>query len=174
LLHCNAGKGRTGTAISSVLLYAGMIDQYMDALNYYSYMRFAGGLGGVTQPCQVRYANYFEDILKKKLCSSPPKVLKQIIIKNIPNIYKAEKLKIEIYQYHYENLIFSTNLSDYYNSYNLKKLSLETIIPEIKICPNISIVLSDDIYIKVLTEGKIKFCLLCRFSFNTAFVDKNK
>lgn len=105
LLHCNAGKGRTGTAISSALLYCGMIDQSKDALNYYSHMRFAGGLGGVTQPCQVRYVSYFEDILKRKVFSAPPKIIKQIIIKNIPCNYNEEKIKIEIYQYHYKNMV---------------------------------------------------------------------
>eukprot|EP00826_Nyctotherus_ovalis_P009432 TRINITY_DN1248_c0_g5_i3.p4 TRINITY_DN1248_c0_g5~~TRINITY_DN1248_c0_g5_i3.p4 ORF type:complete len:132 (+),score=18.26 TRINITY_DN1248_c0_g5_i3:1017-1412(+) len=38
-----------------------------------------------------------------------------------------------------------------------------------KLCPNISIVLCDDIYVKIKKSGKV----LCRFSFNTAFIEAN-
>lgn len=104
-MHCNAGKGRTGTAISSVLLYCGMIDNAKEALRFYSMQRFLNGAGGVTQPCQLRYAYYFEDILKDRVFSAPPKVFRQMIIKNIPCNLCDNKLKVELYQYHYKNLV---------------------------------------------------------------------
>lgn len=47
--HCNAGKGRTGTAISSFLIYSGMADNFLEALTFYGWRRFSNGRG-VTQP----------------------------------------------------------------------------------------------------------------------------
>ena len=109
LLHCNAGKGRTGTAISAVLLFCGMIDNTNDALKYYAYKRFANGCGGVTQPCQTRYVKYMEELVKKNIRSSPPKVFKQMVINYLPTCKGDFKPIIEIYQYHYKNLVLSSS-----------------------------------------------------------------
>jgi protein tyrosine phosphatase len=35
VIHCLAGKGRTGTIICCYLLYSGMFDTVEDAMNYY-------------------------------------------------------------------------------------------------------------------------------------------
>ena len=48
-IHCNAGKGRTGTLICCYLLYAGLADTAKDAINYYGWKRFKNGKG-VTNP----------------------------------------------------------------------------------------------------------------------------
>ena len=107
LLHCNAGKGRTGTAISSILLFCGLTDNAEDALNYYSYKRFTRGSGGVTQPCQVRYVKYFEELSKKRVKSAPPKIFKQMIINSFPcnSGVVDSKPNVEFSQYHYQNLV---------------------------------------------------------------------
>ena len=67
-IHCKAGKGRTGTIISYLLLYMKFFDTAADCLKYYGMMRVENGRG-VTVPSQIRYAFYFEQILKKNSMS---------------------------------------------------------------------------------------------------------
>ncbi|MDR3549530.1 MAG: hypothetical protein P4M11_14900 [Candidatus Pacebacteria bacterium] len=54
-----------------------------------------------------------------------------------------------------------------------QKLGTDASYVQAKVCPNISIVICDDIYVKIYSGGTHNR-LLCRFSMNTAFVDKKK
>ena len=53
VLHCNAGKGRTGTAVACFLLYSGLTDNVEDAIRFYGRKRFSTGVG-VRNPGQIR------------------------------------------------------------------------------------------------------------------------
>ena len=79
-IHCLAGKGRTGTFISCLLLYLGEFDFAFDCLKYYGIMRVGNGIG-VNEPSQIRYVFYFEKILKNKIPN--PIVYKKLRIKKI-------------------------------------------------------------------------------------------
>ena len=79
-IHCLAGKGRTGTLISCLLLYLGELETAADCLKYYGMMRVDNGRG-VTVPSQIRYVFYFEQILKNKL--PHPIEFKKLRIKKI-------------------------------------------------------------------------------------------
>ena len=57
--HCNHGKGRTGTAIICLLIYSGFFSDVDEALKFYNKKRFQGENYGVSQPCQIRYMEYF-------------------------------------------------------------------------------------------------------------------
>lgn len=59
IMHCNSGKGRAGTACTSILLYSGFFDNIVDCAKLFGARRFTDELGGVSQPCQVRFLNYF-------------------------------------------------------------------------------------------------------------------
>lgn len=45
VVHCNSGKGRAGTAVSSLLLYLGFYQSIHECAQLYSLRRFSDGKG---------------------------------------------------------------------------------------------------------------------------------
>jgi len=62
-VHCKAGKGRTGTMICALLVYAGAVDSAYQALRWYEQTR-GGKWSGVTIPDQIRWVAMLERYLK--------------------------------------------------------------------------------------------------------------
>lgn len=73
VFHCNHGKGRTGTIICCFFLFMGIFQDYKQVLKFYARKRFEKDGYGVTQPCQIKYIQYFEQYL------SNPKVYPQVL-----------------------------------------------------------------------------------------------
>lgn len=65
VLHCLAGKGRTGTTIAAFFLYMGLIPDPQRAIDYFSIKRFGALNKGVEQPSQVRYVFYSDQLINK-------------------------------------------------------------------------------------------------------------
>ena len=65
-IHCLAGKGRTGTLISCLLLYMKQFTTATACLKYYGLMRVENGRG-VTVPSQIRYVYYFDSVMKNNI-----------------------------------------------------------------------------------------------------------
>ncbi|CAK9038189.1 4 [Durusdinium trenchii] len=71
-IHCKAGKGRSGTMICALLLYAGAVLSARDALRWFGHVR-GGTRAGVTIPSQIRWIAMFETWLEQgvQLLSDP-------------------------------------------------------------------------------------------------------
>ncbi|KAF7722776.1 rRNA-binding ribosome biosynthesis protein rpf2 [Apophysomyces ossiformis] len=89
VVHCKAGKGRTGTMVASLLLYLGEMHTADDAMFMYGAKRTKDGKG-ITIPSQRRYVHYFEKMLKNEMKSTKLKIIR-MVIHMIPNCYKADK-----------------------------------------------------------------------------------
>eukprot|EP01028_Stygiella_incarcerata_P001825 TRINITY_DN1339_c0_g1_i1.p1 TRINITY_DN1339_c0_g1~~TRINITY_DN1339_c0_g1_i1.p1 ORF type:complete len:366 (-),score=56.10 TRINITY_DN1339_c0_g1_i1:699-1796(-) len=62
LVHCLAGRGRTGTVIASYLTFSGAFDNGSEALELFAQRRSHVGKG-VRQPSQRRYVQYYSELL---------------------------------------------------------------------------------------------------------------
>eukprot|EP00933_Yihiella_yeosuensis_P036296 TRINITY_DN3003_c0_g1_i2.p1 TRINITY_DN3003_c0_g1~~TRINITY_DN3003_c0_g1_i2.p1 ORF type:complete len:595 (+),score=104.74 TRINITY_DN3003_c0_g1_i2:90-1874(+) len=71
-IHCKAGKGRSGTMVCALLLYAGALPTAREALRWFAKVR-GGTRAGVTIPSQIRWVAMFENWLhdRVQLASDP-------------------------------------------------------------------------------------------------------
>jgi hypothetical protein len=64
VIHCKAGKGRTGLMTTSYLLFKGCCKTAIEAIQFYGNRRTTNG-EGLTIASQIRYLGYFEKLLSK-------------------------------------------------------------------------------------------------------------
>lgn len=84
IVHCLAGRGRTGTVIACYLTFNGLFDNGSEALDFFAQKR-SNSDRGVQQPSQRRYVQYFSEILHGRKPSEKPLCLRRIVIYTIPN-----------------------------------------------------------------------------------------
>ncbi|CAN8233068.1 unnamed protein product [Cochlearia groenlandica] len=89
VVHCMAGKGRTGLMVSAYLVYGGMSPE--EALEMYASRRTTNN-NGVSIPSQRRYVKYWSDLLlfHKGIGNGPPEV-------KLPQENSRELLRIRLY-----------------------------------------------------------------------------
>ncbi|KAL4442226.1 hypothetical protein ABPG74_009244 [Tetrahymena malaccensis] len=168
IIHCLAGKGRTGTIICCFLIYSGIIDTTEDALNYYSKKRFIQEGFGVNQPCQIRYLDYFHEILKYRETSPIyPKLvyIKKIVFYGRPNFntQKGCRPYFDIVYVRTKQLIFSTK-----KAYSEAPKFLEGDSYEFEFEQQVA--LCGDLLIRIKHNGYYKNQKIARISLNTSFV----
>lgn len=83
VIHCKAGKGRTGLMICCWLLYNGDWEDADGALKYYAAYRTCNQKG-VTIPSQIRYIHYFERWLREGALNLRSYFLTDIIFHGVP------------------------------------------------------------------------------------------
>ena len=177
-IHCNAGKGRTGVAIASMLIYCHYIQNSDAALQYYSYMRF-GLIRGVSHPCQLRTVQYFEQLVERKVKHPIAKVLKKIVITTIPK-HSKEGIRPFVTIEGYNNgkpsgpyMIFSSKVEHKKQYKYLYADADNDQYMTMKICPDVSIILIGDVTMHLYHNATYSDTFLCRWSFNTSFVEMN-
>jgi phosphatidylinositol-3,4,5-trisphosphate 3-phosphatase/dual-specificity protein phosphatase PTEN len=87
VVHCKAGKGRTGCLICCYIVYAKLCETARDAIEFFGAQRTHDGKG-VTIPSQLRYIHYTEKIVSSEdlsFCDAPQRVLVQVIMITIPS-----------------------------------------------------------------------------------------
>ncbi|KAL1930447.1 hypothetical protein VTP01DRAFT_10609 [Rhizomucor pusillus] len=89
VVHCKAGKGRTGTVIAALLLYLHEAENADHAMRIYGTKRTTDG-NGITVPSQIRYVKYFDTLLHNPNTIQRNAYIRiqQIIILSVPRIYK--------------------------------------------------------------------------------------
>ncbi|XP_031568203.1 phosphatidylinositol 3,4,5-trisphosphate 3-phosphatase and dual-specificity protein phosphatase PTEN-like [Actinia tenebrosa] len=159
IIHCKAGKGRTGVMICAYLLHNGHFKDVNHALAYYGNARTRNSKG-VTIPSQRRYVYYYDHLLKHRLTYEPTMVLlKALEIVTIPNMQNGTccpffilwQYKVKIHQ---SKIIESSKKGD-------KSIRLE-LSPPLPIC--------GDIKLEFFHKEKFKKERMFQFWFNTFFI----
>ncbi|XP_019700815.2 phosphatidylinositol 3,4,5-trisphosphate 3-phosphatase and dual-specificity protein phosphatase PTEN isoform X3 [Harpegnathos saltator] len=84
VVHCKAGKGRTGVMVCCYLLHSKQFVTAMDALNYYGTKR-THDRKGVTIPSQRRYVDYYATLVQGGLNYQPVTlILRKIQLDPVP------------------------------------------------------------------------------------------
>ncbi|KAM7278206.1 hypothetical protein ACFE04_005340 [Oxalis oulophora] len=99
VVHCMAGKGRTGLMVSSYLVYMGMSAE--EALQMYAHKRTTNN-EGVSIPSQRRYVGYWANSLSfpRGISNGPPNV-------NLPETCGRELRRIRLYDtVNIESIVF--------------------------------------------------------------------
>ncbi|XP_050429071.1 phosphatidylinositol 3,4,5-trisphosphate 3-phosphatase and dual-specificity protein phosphatase PTEN isoform X1 [Adelges cooleyi] len=96
VVHCKAGKGRTGVMICCYLIHSRKFKTAKEALNYYGQKRTFDEKG-VTIPSQRRYVNYYSMLVQENLIYKPVVLtVKEIKLDPVPTIFNSGQTCIRL------------------------------------------------------------------------------
>lgn len=163
VVHCKAGKGRTGTMICCYLLHSRQFTNADDALNFYGQVR-TQDRKGVTIPSQLRYVRYYAKIVHENLIYQPVSLyIHEMILEPLPNITSGQG-----------SICFSISTTDTCNKnqklYKSNVYEIKRGAPNLVIGLDCCTPLVGDVKIELYTKAKIRKEKLVQFWFNTFFV----
>jgi len=173
VIHCKAGKGRTGLMICCWLLFIKDWERAEDAMKFYAAAR-TFNQKGVTIPSQIRYIHYFERRMRD--CHPPsaePVTLSHIILHGQPKNVQELKLTISALQegmklvpvFHYKKKIKDILRDEKLAGDKYWTSSVSTIDGLTKLVIPVDVELSCDI--------RFEFEKLMHFWINTGYISKN-
>ncbi|XP_046602947.1 phosphatidylinositol 3,4,5-trisphosphate 3-phosphatase and dual-specificity protein phosphatase PTEN isoform X2 [Neodiprion virginianus] len=158
VVHCKAGKGRTGVMVCCYLLHSKQFSTATDALNYYGTKR-THDRKGVTIPSQRRYVGYYASLIQEELLYEPVHLtLQQIRLDPVPTFNGGQGYLFFEISASNEKLFIS-------DDYEVRKgmPSLRMPVKPVSLCGDIRI----DFFHKPKMKRKEK---MFHFWFNTFFV----
>ncbi|KAI8072797.1 protein-tyrosine phosphatase-like protein [Gongronella butleri] len=109
VVHCKAGKGRTGLMIAVLLLYTNVASTADDAMRIYGSQRTIDGRG-ITVPSQARYIRYFEAVQKQHFETDPRAIcLIKLVLTPIPVPFQDGRPVYFVIKNHAQELLYQQN-----------------------------------------------------------------
>jgi phosphatidylinositol-3,4,5-trisphosphate 3-phosphatase/dual-specificity protein phosphatase PTEN len=103
-VHCNHGKGRTGTLLISFILYNLAFPTMQEAKLYYEGKRFSEGKLRISQPCQLRYLKYMERLIQV----FPPRLVSKRLLSITFEGLNSGKCRVKILSMRMKKLLFES------------------------------------------------------------------
>jgi len=173
VVHCKAGKGRTGLMICAYLLHRKEFLTAMEVLDFYGKTR-TQDQKGVTIPSQRRYVEYYAALVSEGLQYIPVKMyLTSIVIDPLPQLGLAQQegyIQFEVRQSSvrpYESQVYLVRRSD-------SRINIELEQP-LLIVGDVKIDFSQKMKLDILGRPRyVSGGKLFHFWFNTFFIDRQR
>eukprot|EP01087_Luapelamoeba_hula_P004866 TRINITY_DN1485_c0_g1_i3.p1 TRINITY_DN1485_c0_g1~~TRINITY_DN1485_c0_g1_i3.p1 ORF type:complete len:759 (+),score=189.13 TRINITY_DN1485_c0_g1_i3:40-2316(+) len=160
VIHCKAGKGRTGVVICCYLMHCGQCATTDEAMRFYAAARTNDGKG-VTIASQQRYVRYYEKLLSilkgmepGRPFSSPQLYIKRLRLANLSTSVKTAYIRIVCRSRKYKSLTQKVKKESRSIAFNFKEPAP----------------VREDVKISVYEKDKVE---LFTFWFNTGFIEED-
>ncbi|TPX44817.1 hypothetical protein SeMB42_g03511 [Synchytrium endobioticum] len=158
VVHCKAGKGRTGVMVCAYLMASGLAHGAEEAIRFYAIAR-TKNQQGVTIPSQVRYIHYCDSLIQNGWKYTPRSLFMQSMA--VSSTYSPLFDPIIIITIH-NTIVYASNASTVLSQTN----------NEIRITPGSLVPLCGDIKVECFQRNNT--VKMFQFWFNTAFLHSSE